>query len=77
MTSYTARPQLADRPLRSPPAPPRSMTCVGLIYMVVGISGYLAFPQHVDSNILVTFPEDDPLLKVTPRPVQRACVKRV
>lgn len=41
-----------------------SMACVGAIYVVVGISGYLAFPQHVDSNILVTFPEDDPLLKV-------------
>ncbi|KAG2435521.1 hypothetical protein HYH02_011815 [Chlamydomonas schloesseri] len=41
-----------------------STSLVLLAYAIVGITGYLAFPGHVSSNILVSFPQDDPLVQV-------------
>jgi sodium-coupled neutral amino acid transporter 7/8 len=37
-------------------------TAVG--YAVVGLSAYMAFPTSVQSNVLNTFPENDPLIQV-------------
>ncbi|PNW81882.1 hypothetical protein CHLRE_06g264450v5 [Chlamydomonas reinhardtii] len=41
-----------------------STSLVLLAYAIVGITGYLAFPGYVSSNILVSFPQDDPLVQV-------------
>lgn len=41
-----------------------SMSLIAAGYIGVGAAGYMAFPTSVSSNILNTFPADDPIMQV-------------
>ncbi|KAL4440716.1 hypothetical protein ABPG77_000425 [Micractinium sp. CCAP 211/92] len=41
-----------------------AVALTGVFYSCVGLAGYLAFPTSAQSNIMLNFPADDPLIQV-------------
>ncbi|KAG2500250.1 hypothetical protein HYH03_001828 [Edaphochlamys debaryana] len=41
-----------------------SSVLVLTVYVAMGVSGYMAFPDHISANILVSFDQNDPIVNV-------------
>ncbi len=48
-----------------------AITVIMLGYLMVGFSGYLAFPTTVEGNVLKNFPTNDLLLQASSLPLPR------